>query len=57
MAPARPRASRAATRAEAKAIKKGFLKGRPAGTKVKRIRVSTADRRFAAVSQPVRPQP
>ena len=43
-------ASRAPTRAEAKAIKKGFLKGRPAGTKVKRIRVSTVDKRFSAVT-------
>jgi len=43
-------ASRAPTNAEAKAIKRAFLKGRPAGTKVKRIRVSTADKRFAAVT-------
>ena len=43
-------ASRAPTRAEAKAIKKGFLKARPAGTKVKRIRVSTVDKRFSAVT-------
>ncbi len=50
LAPAPADASRAPTRAEAKAIKRGFLTGRPAGTKVKRIRVSTADKRFAGVT-------
>ena len=44
-------ASRGATRAEAKAIKKAFLKGRSkSATKIRRIRVSTVDSRFAAVS-------
>jgi hypothetical protein len=44
-------ASRGATRAEAKAIKKAFLKSRSKSpTKINRIRVSTVDSRFAAVS-------
>ena len=43
-------ASRKATRAEAKAIKKAFLKGRSKATKVRRIRVSTVNSRFALVS-------
>ncbi len=44
-------ASRAPTKKEAKAIKKGFLKGRPAKENaVRRIRVSTANRRYAAVT-------
>jgi hypothetical protein len=44
-------ASRAPTRAEKKAIKRAFLKSHPkTGATVLRIRVSTADRRFAAVT-------
>jgi hypothetical protein len=44
-------ASRPPSKSEAKAIKKGFLKGRSkAGTTVTRIRVSTADRRYASVA-------
>lgn len=43
-------ASRAPTKSEAKAIKKGFLKGRPVKENaVRRIRVSTANRRYASV--------
>ena len=44
-------ASRAPTRSEAKGIKKAFLKAHPkTGAKIRRIRVSSVDRRFAAVS-------
>lgn len=44
-------ASRKATASEAKAIKKGFLKGRSkAATRIRGIRVSTVDRRYSAVS-------
>jgi len=46
-------ASRAPTKAEAKAIKKGFLKQRSGKPTVKRIRVSTADKRYAKVSYAV----
>ena len=47
-------ASRAPTKAEAKAIKKGFLKGRSAkATTIRRIRVSTARDGWAAVSYTV----
>jgi hypothetical protein len=42
-------AARAPSRSEAKAIKKAFLKGR-SKTTVTRIRVSTVNRRYAAVS-------
>jgi hypothetical protein len=51
LAPATAAASRAPTRSEAKAIKKGFAAAhRGTGAKVRRIRVSTVDRRFAGVS-------
>jgi hypothetical protein len=44
-------ASRAPTRGEKKAIKRAFFKAHPkTGAKVRRIRVSTANSRFAAVS-------
>jgi hypothetical protein len=44
-------ASRAPTRTEAKAIKRAFLKAHPkTGAKILRIRVSTADPRFAGVT-------
>jgi hypothetical protein len=43
-------ASRKATRTEAKAIKKAFLKGRKGKTRIRKIRVSTANTHFAAVS-------
>jgi hypothetical protein len=44
-------ASRGPTKSEAKAIKKGFLKGRSAkGTTIRRIRVSTAADGYASVS-------
>ena len=44
-------ASRAPSKAEAKAIRKGFYAGRSrAATKVQRVRVSTVSRRYAAVS-------
>ena len=47
-------ASRAPTKAEAKAIKKGFLKGRSAkATTIRRMRVSTARAGWAAVSYTV----
>jgi hypothetical protein len=43
-------ASRKPTRSESRAIKKAFFKNHPkADTKIGRIRVSTVDRRFAAV--------
>ncbi len=44
-------ASRAPTKAESKAIKKGFLEGRSkAATKIRKVRVSTVSRRYAAVT-------
>jgi hypothetical protein len=46
-------ASRAPTGAEARAIKKAFLAGIEEQTKVKKIRVSTADPSFASVSYTV----
>lgn len=42
-------ASREPTPSEAKAIKKTFLQGREGKTTIRKIRVSTVDRRFAAV--------
>ncbi|HYI35213.1 MAG TPA: hypothetical protein VEX39_01290, partial [Thermoleophilaceae bacterium] len=47
-------AARAPTKSEAKAIKKGFLKGRSAkATTIRRIRVSTKVKGWAAVSYTV----
>ena len=46
----RPRPRARPTKAESKAIKKGFLKQRSGKPTVKRIRVSTANRRYATVS-------
>jgi hypothetical protein len=43
-------ADRAPTRAETKAIKTAFLKGRSGATKIHRVRVSTVNKRFAAVT-------
>jgi hypothetical protein len=43
-------ASRAPTKAEKKAIRASFLKGRDVKTTIKKIRVSTADPRFASVA-------
>jgi hypothetical protein len=49
VAAAPAKASREPTGSEAKAIKKAFLKGREGKTTIRKIRVSTADTRFAAV--------
>jgi hypothetical protein len=46
-------ASRAPTGSEEKAIKKAFLQGRAGDTEIRRIRVSTVDEAFAAVSYAV----
>jgi hypothetical protein len=47
-------ASREPTGSEARAIKKAFLKKRDVKTKIRRIRVSTVRKRFAAVSYRIR---